>query len=158
MTQRRPRSGRPSANSPRLQDTIRLSADGLAKVLGDLEARVMQAVWDAGEPVAARKVHERVVQEHDVALLTVVTVLNKLVAKRLLRRAKQTGVFHYRAVLLETEFRQHAARRVVDGILSFGPAAIAASFVDALAENDPAQLAELNRLVRQRLKQDRKKS
>ena len=28
--------------SPRPHDTIRLSADGLAKVLGDLEARVMR--------------------------------------------------------------------------------------------------------------------
>lgn len=117
----------------------------------------MQAVWDAGEPIAARKVHERVVEEHDVALLTVVTVLNKLMDKRLLRRAKQAGVFHYRPVLLEEEFRRHAARRVVDGILSFGPAAIAASFVDALAENDPAQLAELDRLVRERIRKDRKK-
>ena len=158
MTQRRRRTSSPTGKTPRLQDTVRLSADGLAKVLGDLEARVMQAVWKAEEPVTARQVHELVVQEHDVALLTVVTVLNKLVTKRLLRRAKQAGVFHYRAVLLESEFRQHAARRVVDGILSFGPAAIAASFVDALAENDPAQLAELDRLVRERLKKDRKKS
>jgi predicted transcriptional regulator len=158
LTQRRRRTSSSTGKTPRLQDTIRLSADGLAKVLGDLEARVMQAVWKAEEPVTARQVHELVLQEHDVALLTVVTVLNKLVTKRLLRRAKQAGVFHYRAVLLESEFRQHAARRVVDGILSFGPAAIAASFVDALAENDPAQLAELDRLVRERLKKDRKKS
>jgi predicted transcriptional regulator len=158
LTQRRRRPGKPTGKTPRLQDTVRLSADGLAKVLGDLEARVMQAVWNVGEPVPAREVHQLVVQEHDVALLTVVTVLNKLVTKRLLHRAKQTGVFHYRAVLSEEEFRQHAARRVVDGILSFGPAAIAASFVDALAENDPAQLAELDRLVRERLKKDRKKT
>lgn len=138
--------------APRLQDTVRLSADGLAKVLGDLEARVMQAVWAIGHPVPARTVHERVIREHEVALLTVITVLNKLVEKRLLRRRKKEGLLHFEAQLSEEEFRSLAARRVVDGLLSFGPAALASSFVDALAERDPEQLAELERLIHQRLR------
>jgi len=146
------------SDAPRLQDTVRLSANGLAKVLGDLEARVMQVVWPACAPLSAREVHAKIVRKHDVALLTVVTVLNKLVDKGLLRRAKEDGVFHYDPVLTETEFRDQTARRVVKGILSFGPAAIAASFVDALAEQDPDQLAELERLVRERLKKERRRS
>lgn len=136
---------------PRLQDTLRLSADGFAKVLGDLEARVMRAVWEIDQPVPARAVYERVIREHDVALLTVITVLNKLVNKNLLRRDKQEGLLHYQACWSEEELRAHVARRVVDGILSFGPTAFATSFVDALAEQDPEQLAELERLIQQRL-------
>jgi predicted transcriptional regulator len=50
-------------------------------VLGDLEARVMQAVWEIGRPAPARAVHERVAREHSVAIHTVITVLNKLVEK-----------------------------------------------------------------------------
>ena len=72
-----PGPGQPE--EPRLQDTVRPWACGLAKVLGDLEARVMQAVWELGRPVPARAVYERVRCQHEVALLTVVTVLNKLV-------------------------------------------------------------------------------
>ena len=136
----------------RLQDTVRLSADGLAKVLGDLEARVLRVVWALGKPATARAVHERVVEEHEVALLTVITVLNKLVTKGLLARAKRDDVYHYAARLTEEEFRSHASRRVVNGILSLGPEAVAASLVDALAKHDPAQLAELGRLVRRKLK------
>lgn len=151
MTERRKPSGVPP-QPPRLQDTVRLSAHGFAKVLGDLEARVLQAIWDIGEPVPARIVHERVIREHDVALLTVITVLNKLVDKKLVRRRRRRGLLHYQASWSEADFRAHAARRVVDGILSFGPAAVAASFVDALAEHDPEQLAELDRLIRKRLR------
>ncbi len=158
LSKRSRRSHGGEGPAPRLQDTVRLSADGLAKVLGDLEARVMQTVWSSDASLAAREVHERVIEEHEVALLTVVTVLNKLVDKRLLRRAKLDGVFHYEAVWSEAKFREHTARRVVDGILSLAPSAIAASFVDALAEQDPAQLAELDKLVRERLKKDRKRS
>ncbi len=136
---------------PRLHDTVRLSADGFAKVLGDLEARVMLAVWELGRPAPARAVYERVVREHEVALLTVITVLNKLVEKNLLCRKKQDGLLHFQACWTEDELRAHVARRVVEGILSFGPAAFAVSFVDALAEQDPNQLAELERLIHRRL-------
>jgi predicted transcriptional regulator len=122
-------------------------------VLGDLEARVMQAVWTLGKPAPARAVYEVVAEEHDVALLTVITVLNKLVSKGLLVRAKSDDLLHYWARMTEDEFRTVASRRVISGILSLGPEAVAASLVDALAEQDPEQLAELGRLVRRKLRE-----
>lgn len=142
----------PTQPVPRLQQTVRLEADGLAKVLGDLEARVMRAIWDIGRPAPAKRVHARVARRHDVQLLTVITVLNKLVDKGLLSRSKQEDLYHYEPKWSEEEFRAHASRRVVEGILSFGPEVIAASFVQVLAERNPEQLAELSRLVRQRMR------
>lgn len=146
------KKSRPAAATPRLHDTVRLSADGLAKVLGDLEARVMRAVWVLAQPSTARAVHAEVFRTHEVALLTVVTVLNKLVTKRMLKRKSRDGLLHFEAIMSESAFIAHASRRVVEGILSFGPDAVAASLVDVLAERDPAQLAELARLIQQRLK------
>lgn len=137
-----------------LQDTVRLSADGLAKVLGDLEARVMRMVWSLGRAAPARELHERVLEEHEVAHLTVVTVLNKLVEKGLLMREKVEGIFHYRACWTEEEFRAYVSRRLVEGILSFEPHALATSFVDVLGERNPSQLAELRRLIDERLRQE----
>jgi predicted transcriptional regulator len=139
------------ADPIRLQDTVRLSAQGLAKVLGDLEARVMRAVWHIGRPAPARAVHERVALDHAVAVHTTITVLNKLVDKGLLRREKQGDLLHYHAVLDEEALRAHASRRVVEGILSLDREAVAASFVDVLAEQDPEHLAQLGRLIRSRL-------
>jgi predicted transcriptional regulator len=135
----------------RLQDTVRLSADGMAKVLGDLEARVMEVIWELGVPSPARAVHEEVARNHTVAQLTVITVLNNLVTKGLLSRAKQGELFHYRSRLSRDEFTTRVSRRVIEGILSFGPNAVATSMVDVLAERDPEQLAELGRLIRRRL-------
>jgi predicted transcriptional regulator len=147
--------GGPPPRPARLQDTVRLSAEGLAKVLGDLEARVMRVVWSLDRPASARAVHDRVVGEHPVALHTVITVLNKLVGKGLLRREKRTGaVFHYSACQSEPEFVAQASRRVVEGILSLGPDAVAASFVDVLAERDPARLAELMERIRARMEKE----
>ncbi len=151
---RNPRKSHLSADpTPRLQDTVRLSADGLAKVLGDLEARVLRAVWDLGAPAPARVVHERVAADHPVAPLTVITVLNKLVDKQILERHKEHDLLHYSALMNETAFMAHASRRVVEGILSFQPEAVAASMVDVLAERDPERLAELARLIRRRMRE-----
>lgn len=138
---------------PKLQDTVRLSADGFAKVLGDLEARILRVVWDSGCPATARDIHARVVRSHAVSPLTTITVLNRLTAKRILERTRIDDRYHFAARLDETAFMAHASRRVVEGILSFGPDAVAASLVDVLAEQDPAQLEELARLVRRKLRE-----
>ncbi len=143
---------RPTRKGPRLQDTVRLSAEGMAKIMGDLEARVMETIWALQTPVPARTVYERVIASHSVAPLTVITVLNKLVTKGLLTRRPKGGLLHYRAVMGEEELRAMASRRVVEGILSFGPDAVAVSMVDVLAEQDPERLAELGRLIRRRLR------
>jgi predicted transcriptional regulator len=137
-----------------LQDTLRLSAEGVAKVLGDLEAKVMHVVWRMDAPASARTVHEKVVEEHPVAIHTVITVLNKLVTKGLLCRKKLDEVYRYRACYSEAEFRREMSRRAVEGILSLGPQAVAASFVDVLAERDPEQLASLMRLIQHRMHED----
>lgn len=157
MTERR-RSPRKLPPEPRLQDTVRLSAEGLAKVLGDLEARVLRSVWALGRPVPARAVYALVAEEHPVAFLTVVTVLNKLVAKGILSREKREDLLHYEARQSEAEFTAHASRRLVEGILSLSSEAVTASFVDVLAEQDPEQFERLARLVRQRRAKDEEES
>lgn len=142
-----------SAKRPVIQNTVRLSAQGLAKILGDLEAKVLRAAWQLKRAATAREVHERVVRTHRVELMTVITVLNKLVDKGVLSRAKRDDLFHYQARFGEEEFMSRASRRVVEGILSLGPEAVSASLVDVLAERDPEQLAELGRLVRRKLRE-----
>jgi len=149
-----PKPPRRSASDLRLQDTLRLSAQGIAKILGDLETRVMHVVWELDHAASARTVHERVARDHPVAIHTVITVLNNLVAKGLLRRQKQNDVLHFEACVTEEEFRREISRRAVEGILSLGSRAIAASFVDVLAERDPEDLALLMRLIQERTQQE----
>ena len=149
MAERR-RSSRKAATAPRWQNTVRLSAEGVAKVLGDLEARVLRAVWQLGRPAPARAVHAKVAEAHQVAFLTVVTVLNKLVVKGLLARKKRGGLLHYEARQSEAEFTALASRRLVEGILSLSSEAVTTSFVDVLAEQEPEQFERLAQLVRRR--------
>ncbi|WP_053333736.1 BlaI/MecI/CopY family transcriptional regulator [Gemmatimonas phototrophica] len=132
---------------PKMGDAVRLSAEGVAKVLGDLEARLLTVVWQLDMPATARTVHEMIIDEHEVALLTVVTVLNKLVEKRILTRRKIGGLLHYAAAISAADFHDVASRRMVEGVIDFAPERLAACFVDVLAERDPAQLDHLAALV-----------
>ena len=144
---------RKSEAAPRLHDSLRLSAKGVGMVLGDLEARVLRAVWAMRAPATARAIHDRVVRAHAISPLTTITVLNRLVAKGVLDRDRASGAYRYSARMDEPAFMAHASRRVVEGILSFGPDAVAASLVDVLAERQPDQLEALARLVRRRMRE-----
>ncbi len=148
----RDKRGKRGPRLPRLQETLRLSAAGAGMMLGDLEHRVLEAAWAAKRPLSARAIHDRVVRTHDVVYITCVTVANRLVEKGLLRRAKQDELFHYTPTMSKDEFATYASRYVVARIVGLGPAAVASSLVDVLAEAAPEQLAELARLVRRKLK------
>ena len=121
-------------------------------MLGDLEHRVLEAVWSVKRPMTARGIHERVARTHDVVYITCVTVANRLVEKKLLRRDKKDELYHYEATMSREEFAAYASRYVVQRIVGLGPAAVASSLVDVLAEAAPEQLAELGRLVRRKLR------
>lgn len=142
---------------PRLQRTLRLDARGLAKVLGDLEAKVLTALWEIEGEAPARAIHHRVARTHPVQLLTVVTVLNKLVAKGLVKRARRDGLLHFRARYGRSEFEAYVSRRLVEGVLGFSRDLVTASLIDVLAETDPHALEELSRLVKLRLAEEEDK-
>jgi predicted transcriptional regulator len=151
MSSRKPRNGAPK--SLRLPQTMKLSGTGVGTVLGQLESRLMRLCWDAGRPLTAREIHELLREEHPVSPLTSTTVLNRLVGKGFLTRTRVSGRLHFSPRLDETAFVSHASRRAVEGILSLGTEAVTASIVDVLAERDPAQLEELARLIRRKLRE-----
>ena len=101
----------------------------------------------------ARELHERVSKTHDVVFITSLTVANRLVAKGILRREKRDDLFHYSATMTPDEFRERASKHVMQRVVGLGAAAVSASLVDVLAKSEPAQLAELGRLVRRKLKE-----
>lgn len=141
-----------SSRTPRLPETVNLSGTGVGTVLGELEAKLMHVCWGADRPLTAREVHDRLRDDHPVSPLTSITVLNRLVRKGFLSRARTDGLLRYTPLLDESAFVIRASRRVVEGILSLGTEAVTASIVDVLAERDPAQLEELARLIRRKLR------
>jgi predicted transcriptional regulator len=124
-----------------------LDSRGLARVLGELEARIMEAVWRLGAPTINDIVEALDPPPH---YKTALTVANRLVQKGLLSREPTADrAFAYRAVEEREVFLQRISATVASGLVGdFGHHALA-QFVRAAGEVDPAYLDELQRLVRQ---------
>lgn len=63
--------------------------------LGDLEREVMTQLWDAGEPLTVRQVHERLSGDRDLAYTTVMTVLDRLAKKQVLIQERTDRAYRY---------------------------------------------------------------
>ena len=63
--------------------------------LGDLEREVMTQLWDAGEPLTVRQVHEGLSRQRDLAYTTVMTVLDRLAKKGVVRQQKADRAYRY---------------------------------------------------------------
>ena len=118
--------------------------DDLEKLLGPLEADVVRAAWAIGEPVSVRQLLGRVNEGRSpqLAYTTVMTVMNRLAEKGILRRRKQGRGYLYEPVASDS------AGLAVRGVVrDFGDAAIA-HLVDE-AKSDPKVLKRLQRLLEQ---------
>ena len=71
--------------------------------LGDLERDVMAQLWDAGEPLTVRQVHERLRGARDLAYTTVMTVLDRLAKKGVVRQERADRAYRYAPVQTREE-------------------------------------------------------
>ncbi len=127
---------------------FRLNQHGLARLFGELEAKIMNAVWSIEEPTV-QDVVDRLGKRANYK--TVMTVMNRLVGKDFLERRKVSRAFVYVPRFTREELLERLSRQVLDGLIAdFGPAVLA-QFVDAVAETDRARLAELSDLVESKL-------
>ena len=120
-----------------------MSSEGISRSdFGPLESEVMEAVWNAGGPVAVRKIVDDL-NEHraePLAYTTVMTVMSRLADKRVLSRRKAG-----RGYIYEANAPDAAGLAVKDLLRAHGDVAVA-HFVDE-ARTDPALMRRLRRLL-----------
>ena len=125
-----------------------LEGTGLTRVLGDLAAPIMEAVWRR-ESATIKDICAELGPGANYK--TVMTVANRLVEKQLLVRERTSErAFVYRAVTCREAFLDQVVASVANGLVGdFGQQALA-QLVQAADEIDPTYLDELERLVRER--------
>jgi len=105
---------------------------------GDLEAAIMDAVWDAPGPVLVREVREGLNAARPIAYTTVQTVMEILHRKGWLTREKDGRAYRYRAA----STREDYAAGLIDQVFAAG-ANRTATLVKLAEAMDPAEVAEL---------------
>ncbi len=122
--------------------------------LGELETAVMDVAWKRPS-VTAREVCDRMTGTQERAYTTIMTTLDRLHRKGLLRREKDGLAWRYEPALTKSEFEKGLADELAARILAdHGDAALSA-FVDAAAKVDDTLLDELRRLITLRRRETR---
>ncbi len=110
---------------------------------GALEAKVLDALWDADGWLIPAEVHARVSRRPPLAYTTIMTTMARLWEKGRLDRRRRGRAFEYRPSLDRTEY---AANRMNEFLAAAGdPRSALTHFVSSL---DPTEMAELRRALR----------
>ncbi|MBD8608096.1 MULTISPECIES: BlaI/MecI/CopY family transcriptional regulator [Aeromicrobium] len=81
--------------------------------LGELERSVMNVLWDAPAPLTVREVLDAL-GERDLAYTTIMTVLDRLGTKEMVRRERDGRAFHYAPALSRDEATSELLHAALD--------------------------------------------
>ncbi len=117
--------------------------------LGELEARVLEVLWDSPEALSVREVGAALRRRPALAYTTVMTVLDRLHDKGFVTRTKLGRAFSYRP---RVERDVLFAERAVAALSPKGPPpnAVLSAFLDSVESRDPSVLDRLAVLIQAR--------
>jgi predicted transcriptional regulator len=108
---------------------------------------VMERVWRRGE-LSVRDLHEEIGSR--LAYTTVMTTLDRLYKKGMLKRRKEGKAFLYVAAFSDQEYQEQLAQHLFGMVLHNGTnsGAVLSNFVDAVSDTDEKLLEHLDQLVK----------
>ena len=115
--------------------------------LGNLESELMERVWRHGE-ISVRALHGQFATR--LAYTTVMTTMDRLYKKGMLRRRKLGKAYIYIAALTEKEYQERLTHHLFGMVLHdiSNSSAVLANFVDAVSNTDEKLLERLDQLVK----------
>ena len=122
---------------------------GLRKILGDLEADVMETVWERGR-ATVHDVHERLAADRELAYTTVMTVMSRLAEKGLLEKEKDGAAYVYTPAASKEEFTRRTVGTVLSELLDDFTAPVMSQFVELMGEQDEAAIEALAKAIEEK--------
>ena len=120
---------------------------GLRKILGDLEADVMEELWARGQ-ATVRDVHEGLAAaDRELAYTTVMTVMSRLADKGLLEKQKDGAAYVYIPAVSKEEFTRRTVGTVLSELLDDFTAPVMSQFLDIVGEQDDAAIEALAQAI-----------
>lgn len=124
------------------------TARGVKQVLGELEAEVMNLLWQQPNQTVVA-VGERLRRKREIAHTTVLTTLDRMHRKGYLSRDKQGKAFVYAPRYTREEFERGLAQEVLSALLGGMGEPVLSTFIDLVSE-DSAKLDRLEALIKQK--------
>jgi predicted transcriptional regulator len=128
----------------------------MAESLGSLERSVLDALSRATEPLSVREVLGRV-GKTSLAYTTVLTVLDRLHEKTVVRREKRGRAFYYAPIVTSEQWRGQRAAELLSGRDSPPSRAVLVAFLDGTERASPDLLDDLAALLKERQRTGKKR-
>ena len=116
-----------------------------AQTLTDLEADVMQVVWQRGE-ATVRDVYEALRANRPLAYTTIMTVLSTLAKKGIVEYSQEGRAYVYRPQISKKEAAQRSVAKILQKFFDGSPRALVAHLIDADAIS-PDEFESLRQLL-----------
>ena len=122
---------------------------------GDLEEKIMEFLWEKGNG-SVREVRQ-FLGEDRFAHTTVMTVMDRLYKKGILKRKKEGKGYRYYPVISREQFEAEVAKKVVKDILKSSPSTAVAAFEGLLEELPEEDLNKIKKIFEEKVKNESKK-
>lgn len=117
-------------------------------ILGDLEKRVLQYLWETQE-ADAKQVHTALTKRRGGFLNTIQSTLERLFKKDLLTRQKRGHAYYYRAKLAREELIAQLIQDVTCDFISEDEDSLIAAFSSFSAGLNDEKLSQLEQLIQE---------
>lgn len=122
---------------------------GLGQIMGDLEAEIMECVWELG-PASVKDVHRCLRERREIAYTTVMTVMSRLAVKGLLVSRTEGRAYIYEAVADREAYCAGVVRSFMSDMLADADKAVLSCFVESVTDHDKSQLDMLAEIIEEK--------
>lgn len=127
---------------------IHLSSEGPAKVLGDLEARVMQYIWQHDTVTVGDVRNGLAIRHKKLSFNAIMTIMNRLVEKGLLKKVKDSDPYRYQPRMSQEHFFDSVTKDILTAVLKDPVLFSAKGFTSFVDELDDAMREKLKHLLK----------
>jgi len=126
---------------------FRPQRSGTRKILGDLEAEIMELLWQkpVGQGISVRDIYETLHTRRSLAYTTVMTTMSRLAKKGLLSVEKGGQTHIYRVLFTKGEFTKRMVSQLFDSMFFDLSGATLSYFASSV---DPSDREEIERMLR----------
>ncbi len=122
--------------------------------LGDLQAEVMEIVWELGEATVTQ-VHERICRKRKVTYTTILTAMQKRAKKRWLTHRSEGRAYVYQPRQSREEAHLGVLRKLIKEAFRADPLRLMSHLLEQHPMTDE-ELADLKKLIDNRRKEKRR--
>ncbi|QGQ47731.1 BlaI/MecI/CopY family transcriptional regulator [Metabacillus sediminilitoris] len=127
---------------------FRFDQVGLNRFFGPLEAKIMDIIWTNSE-MSIKEVKQQLEKEKPTNFNTVMTVMNRLVDKKILEKRVEGRMSQFKPVQSKEEFIDEQSKKLTENLLDEFGGLVVNHMLDSLQDVDQSLLERLEQKIEQ---------